>query len=375
MKTAIVHDYFTQMGGAEKVAEALYRMFPSASVFSTVAKSSCTPPGLREANVQTSWMQHLPWVDRYYRQYFPLYPLGVAGIDLRGYDLVITSSSGYAKGVRTDKNAFHVCYCHTPMRWVWRYQDYSAREGFGPGKRMILPLMINTLKLWDEHAARQPDQYVVNSIAVAERVWNAYRRHAEVIPPPIEVSRFKPSPHQDDYYLVLARLVSYKCIDLAVQACRKLNRRLIVIGDGPDRSRLEGMGGPTIQFLGRQPDHAVETLAAQCRALLFPGEEDFGMVPLEVNAAGRPVIAYAKGGALETVVEGTTGLFFRQPTVQSLADAIEDFESRTWNSIAIRRHAESFDVSVFEQRIMRLLSSSLPEFKSLHADPRPKAVA
>lgn len=375
MKTALVHDYFTQMGGAEKVAEALYRMFPDAAVFSTVVKSSCTPPGLRGTTVHTSWMQHLPLIDRYYRQYFPLYPFGVAALDLKGYDLVITSSSGYAKGVRTDKNAFHVCYCHTPMRWAWRYRDYSAREGFGAAQRMILPLMVGTLRLWDEYAARQPDQYVVNSIAVAERVWNAYRRHAVVIPPPIEVARFTPSAHQDDYYLVLARLVSYKRIDLAVEACSKLNRRLVVIGDGPDRARLAGLAGPTVQFLGRQPDSVVESMAAQCRALLFPGEEDFGMVPLEVNAAGRPVIAYAEGGALETVVEGSTGLFFRQPTVQSLADAIEDFEQRSWNSLTIRRHAESFDVSKFEERFMRLLSSSVPELSSLRQGKRPAVVA
>jgi len=375
MRTALVHDYFTQMGGAEKVAEALYRLFPEASVFSTVATSACTPHGLRETKIRTSWMQHLPGISRYYRQYFPFYPLGVAALDLRGYDLVITSSSGYAKGVRTDNNALHVCYCHTPMRWVWRYQDYSAREAYSSAQRFVLPLLINTLKLWDIQASRQPDQYVVNSIAVAERVWSCYHRHAVVIPPPIEVNRFQVGTEQDDYYLILARLVSYKSIDLAIQACTALNRRLIVIGEGPDRARLERMSGPSIQFLGRQPDHAVESYVRRCRALIFPGEEDFGMVPLEVNAAGRPVIAYAKGGALETVVEGSTGLFFRQPTRDALAGAIEDLEQRTWNTSVIRRHAESFDVNRFEERFVSLLSSLAPESVPLRPKAVPKAVA
>ncbi len=356
-RIALVHDYFTQMGGAEKVAEALYRLLPSAVVFTTVTQAEKLPVGLRSAQIQNSWMQKLPAIDRLYRHYFPLYPLAVSQLDLSGYDLVVSSSSGFAKGVRVGRNAVHVCYCHTPMRWVWRYQDYAARESFGTAGRMVLPLLLYNLRHWDRNAARQPDQYVVNSQAVAERVWHAYRRQATVIPPPVEVQRFSIGSQQDDFYLVLSRLVGYKRIDLAVQACTRLKRRLIVIGSGPDRERLQQIAGPTVEFLGRQPDSVVESHVSRCRALLFPGEEDFGIVPLEVNAAGRPIVAYAAGGALETVIPGITGVFFHQATAESLAAAIQELEHCSWNSQIIRRHAESFDVPVFESRFMELLCS------------------
>jgi glycosyltransferase involved in cell wall biosynthesis len=345
------------MGGAERVAEALYQMLPDPAVFATVSDPKRLPAGLRSANIHTSWMQNLPAVNRYYRHYFPLYPLGVAGLNLSGYDLVISSSSGYAKGVHVDRNAIHICYCHTPMRWVWRYGDYAARERFGRAQRLLLPSLLQILRRWDENAARQPDQFVVNSQVVAERVRLAYKRHAIVIPPPIDINRFKILPQQDDFYLVLSRLVSYKRIDLAVEACTLMNRRLVVIGEGPDRARLAKMAGPSIEFLNRQPDDVVESYVGRCRALLFPGEEDFGLVPLEVNAAGRPVIAYHAGGALETVIEGVTGVFFHQATAESLAGAIEDLEHRFWNPQVIRRHAEGYDIKVFEARFMQLLSS------------------
>jgi glycosyltransferase involved in cell wall biosynthesis len=349
------------MGGAERVVEALYQILPNPTVFATVSNPQKLPDGLRSADIHTSWMQGLPAMDRFYRHYFPLYPLGVASLNLKGYDLVVSSSSGYAKGVKVDSNAFHVCYCHTPMRWVWRYSDYASREGFGPARRCLMPLLINTLKRWDENAARQPDQFVVNSTIVADRVWAAYKRQAIVIPPPINVNRFKLSPIQDDYYLVLSRLVSYKRIDLAVEACTRMNRRLVVIGDGPDLARLRQMAGPTVEFLGRAPDSVVENYAGRCRALLFPGEEDFGMVPLEINAAGRPVIAYRAGGALDTVIDGVSGLFFDKDTSASLSEAIEEFELRLWDANAIRQHAERFDVQAFNQKFLGLLQAFRPQ--------------
>ncbi len=375
MKVALVHDYFTQMGGAERVVEALYQMLPSPTVFATVSNPDKLPEGLRSADIRTSWMQHLPGMNRYYRHYFPLYPMGVAGLDLSGYDLVVSSSSGYAKGVKVDTNAMHVCYCHTPMRWVWRYNDYASREKFGLAQRVLMPLLVNNLRKWDENAARQPDQFVVNSTVVAERVWDAYKRLAVIIPPPIDVNRFKPSPIQDDYYLVLSRLVGYKRIDLAIEACTRLGRRLVVIGDGPDRARLEALAGPTIQFLGRASDSVVETYASRCRALLFPGEEDFGMVPLEINAAGRPVIAYKAGGALDTVVDGLSGVFFEKDVSDSLADAIQDFESRSWNVKAIREHAEQFDSASFQQKFVELLRTLNSKFSATPRKLRRSAVA
>ena len=241
-------------------------------------------------------MQNLPRLGELYRLYFPLYPLGVQSLDLSRYDLVISSSSGYGKGVRTRSDALHVCYCHTPMRWIWRYHDYVSREKLAVSKRLLLPLALKGLKAWDIDAARQPDQYVANSRVVAQRIRDCYGREAIVIPPPIDAGRFVLQAQQDDYYLVLARFVSYKRIDLAVSACNILGRRLVVIGGGPESDKLRALAGPTVTVLGHVSDAEATRYASECRALLFPGEEDFGMAPLELAAAGRPTIAYRARG-------------------------------------------------------------------------------
>jgi glycosyltransferase involved in cell wall biosynthesis len=359
-KIALVHDYFVQMGGAERVAEAMHESFPSAPIYTTVALPKFLPGGLRTADIRTSALQHLPSLDRRFRHYFMLYPFAVEHFDLSQYDLIFSSSSGYAKGVRRRPNAIHVCYCHTPMRWVWRYDDYVAREGFSGALRASLPTLLWGLRKWDLRASRQPNYYIANSRLVAQRIKKIYGREAFVIPPPIDVQRFQMSDEVGDYYLVLSRLMPYKRIDLAIEACQRANRRLIVIGDGPDRSRLEKLADDRIEFLGRQPDRVVNYYAARCRALLFPGEEDFGMAPLEVNAAGRPVIAYRAGGAVETVVEGVTGVFFDQQNSQSLAEAIEEFEGLRWKQENLRRHAEKFDSTVFAFRVLQFLGSVAP---------------
>jgi glycosyltransferase involved in cell wall biosynthesis len=359
---AVFHDNFAQMGGAEKVAEEIYGLLPGATLHSTVAVPEILSDGLREAQIRTSWMQRLPGLKRHFRHYFLFYPFAVESVDLSKYDLIVSSCFGYAKGVRKRRGAVHVSYCHTPMRWVWRYQDYSARAGFGGLTRRFLPLLLSILKRWDLRASRRPDYFIANSNVVAERIRKFYGRDSVVIPPPIDVKRFTPASPEpvEDYYLVLSRLVPYKRIDLAMEACTRLNRKLFVIGDGPDRARLEKQAGPNVRFLGRQPDDAVVGYAARCRALLFPGEEDFGMTPLEVNAAGRPVIAFRAGGAVETVVENVTGLFFDEPTSASLADAIERFERQSWDSLALQTHARKFDRAVFAERLLAFLREVTP---------------
>lgn len=301
-------------------------------------------------------MQSLPNIENYYRAYFFLYPFAVSSLDLSKYDLVISSSSGYAKGVQTPLDTVHVCYCHTPMRWAWSYENYANRESFGRSQRALLPLFVRGLRYWDEQASRQPDHFVANSKTVAERIQRVYKRSAEVIHPPIDTNRFHTSSSVDDYYVVLSRLVSYKRIDLAVRACTERNKHLIVIGDGPDRKKLEEIAGESVRFIGRASDEKVENTIARCRALIFPGEEDFGMAPLEVAAAGRPTIAYRAGGARETVIENVTGLFFDQQTPESLGDAIENFEKLTWSTEALRRHAEGFGVPVFQERFRSFLN-------------------
>jgi glycosyltransferase involved in cell wall biosynthesis len=359
-KMALVHDYFIQMGGAEKVAEELHKQFPAAPMYTTVDTRPGVPDALRRAKVKTSWMQNLPGIKKNFRHYFALYPLAIETLNLKEFDLILSSSSGYAKGVRKRRGAIHINYCHTPMRWAWRYEDYAAREDFGGAKRMILPPILAGLRRWDLRAAEQPDYYIVNSHNVARRVKETYGRESVVIPPPIDVKRFVADEPDEDFYLILSRLISYKQLDLAVEACRKLNRRLIVIGDGPDRKRLERLAGKQTEFLGRQPDDVVTKYASRCRALLFPGEEDFGMVPLEINASGRPIIAFGAGGALETVVDGKTGMFFYKQSVDSIAEAIEEFETRQWNRQAMRKHAEKFDNQVFDERISDFLQKVAP---------------
>ena len=357
MKIAVVHDYFTQIGGAERVAEAIFQMLPSADVYTTVAFPECLPPALKQAPINTSWMQSLPGIRKYYRFYFPLYPFGVSDLDLSGYDLVVSSSSGYVKAASTPPDAVHVCYCHTPMRWAWSFDEYAKRDSMNPAVRAALRTFVSFLRDWDKNASRQPDHFIANSKLTAGRIQKAYGRTAEVIHPPIDVNGFRPSGQaHGDYYLVLSRLISYKRLDIAVQACTRLGRKLMVVGSGPQRSALEAGAGPTVRFLGRVDDHEVKSLAANCRGLLFPGEEDFGMAPLEVAAAGRPAIAYRGGGALETIVEGETGIFFDQQTPEHLMEAIERFEARDWSATHIRQHAQKFDVTVFEQRFLEFLS-------------------
>ena len=357
---AIFHDNMAQMGGAERVTQALVAALPGAALHTTLAAQWKLVPQLRDMNIRTTWMQRLPRPDRFYRHYFLLYPFAVEAVDLSKYDLIVSNCWGYAKGVRKRPDALHVCYCETPMRWAWRYDDYVARERMGPVKRAVLPWLIKPLRRWDLRAAKRPDYFIANSSGVARRIEEFYHRPSVVIHPPIDVARFDVSTTSDDFYLIVARLVAYKRIDLAIRACNLLRRRLVIIGDGPDRARLESLSGPTIEFRGRQPDEVVTTAASTCRALLFPGEEDFGIVPLEANASGRPVVAWKGGGALDTVLDGRTGVFFDRQTPESLAAAIEEVESRTWDGVALRSHAAGFDVSVFVERIRGFLHSVAP---------------
>jgi glycosyltransferase involved in cell wall biosynthesis len=375
MKIALVHDYFTQLGGAEKVAEELFLMLPTAKVFATVALPDCLPRGLTGISITTSWMQRLPLMKRFYRLYFLLYPMAVSSLDLSGYDLVVSSSSGYVKGITVPADAIHVCYCHTPMRWVWNFDSYSAREDMHASLRALTQALISWLRRWDHGASRQPDHYIANSRVVAERIRKAYGREAEIIYPPIDVERFAHcEPGDDGYYLVLSRMVSYKRLDLAIEACTRLNRPLVVIGSGPHLSSLTAGAGSNVKFVGRVSDAEVERYATRCRALIFPGEEDFGIAPLEVAAAGRPCIAYRAGGAIETVIDGVTGCFFDEQTPESLMKSIEHFETREWSSEELRSQARRFSVKVFEERFFGFLKRIGVELNSSQRTAVPSRV-
>ena len=367
---AIFHDNLVQMGGAERVTHALAAALPGAALHTTIAAPSKLSAEFRNMSPHATWMRYLPAPERLYRHYFMLYPLAVETADLRQYDVVVSNCWGYAKGVHTRSDALHVCYCQTPPRWAWRYNDYMAREDMSPMKRLVLPWLIRPLRKWDLRAARRPDFFIANSNTAASRIRTLYGRDSEVIYPPIDVDRFTVGGTPGDYYLVVSRLIAYKRIDLAIGACVKLGRRLVVIGDGPDRARLERLAGPSVEFLGRVSDEIVSRMTTGCRALLFPGEEDFGIVPLEANAAGRPVVAWRGGGALETVREGETGMFFDEPTPESMAEAIVALEQRSWEPACLRRHAETFDRQLFIDKIrgfLRRTASSRPAQLALEA--------
>ena len=364
-RIALFHDYLAQNGGAERVTEAIHRTLPEAELHSTMAVPERISPYLRQLEPKTTWMQALPAKGKLYRHYFLLYPFGVESAHLEDYDLIVSSCCGYSKGVRRGENGVHVCYCHNPMRWVWRFPEYMAREKFNKPAKFFLHLMVQGLKRWEMCAATRPDHFIANSHIVANRLKSAFGIDATVIEPPIDTSRFWISRNVEDYYLILSRLNAYKKIDLAVEACTRTGRRLVVIGDGPDRERLKALAGPNVSFLGRQSDAEVNRYASRCRALIFPGEEDFGMAPLEINAAGRPVVAYGAGGATETVIEGLNGVLFREQTTESLIGALETFEGQSWDPRAIRKHAQRYDIHVFQERLLDFLYQVSPAVRGL----------
>ncbi|HEY7861122.1 MAG TPA: glycosyltransferase [Gemmatimonadaceae bacterium] len=359
MKVAIVHDYLNQAGGAERVVGTLHTMFPEAPIFTTILDRGSLWEVLRDADIRTSWMQKLPLLKRHFKAYLLFYPGAIERFDLREYDLVISSSSAFGKAAITRKDAVHICYCHTPMRFVWDYERYMEREQYGSPVRAVLVPVLRRFRKWDVKTAVRPDTYVANSTVVADRIKRFYGRESIIVPPPVAVQRFTPSNKVEDFYLIVSRLNPYKRVDLVVKAFNDLGRQLLIIGDGPDRAVLERMAKPNIKFLGRLPDPEVAEYYARCCALIFPGDEDFGIVPLEANAAGRPVIAFKAGGALDTVVNGQTGIFFEELTPESLSEAVLRAETTTWDSAAIRRHAEEYAEPRFRERFMRVVEETV----------------
>jgi glycosyltransferase involved in cell wall biosynthesis len=355
VKIALVHDYLNQAGGAERVLGVLHRMFPDAPVYTTILDRDALWPALRDADIRTSWMQRLPGLRTHFKKYLPFYPAAIERFDLHEYDLVISSSSAFAKGARVRPGAVHVCYCHTPMRFVWDFDRYVAREGFAYGTRLALAPVIRRLREWDLATKDRPDLYIANSSAVQDRIRRTYGRESEIAFPPVDTEQYYLGDAAGDYYLIVSRLNGYKRIDLAVEAFNALGLPLLVIGDGPQRSRLEAMARSNIRFGGRMDDAEVAAHYAACRGLVFPGEEDFGIAPIEAALSGRPVIAYRAGGVLDTVRDGRTGVFFEQADPVALADAVRRCEGIQWDAATLRRHGEQFSEACFRARILALL--------------------
>ena len=351
MKLAIVHDYLNQMGGAEQVLRQLHSLYPEAPVFTSIFDKDKMPADFSDLDIHTSFMQYLPLVFKFFKYYLPLYPKAFESLNLKGFEVILSSSSAFAKGARKPVGATHFCYCHTPARFLWLFHLYAQREEFNPLIKLILPALLAKQKEWDIKNSKQVDYFIANSKNVALRIKEFYGRDSVVINPPINTSLFKPRNEQGNFFLVVSRLNTYKRIDVVVRTFNQLGLPLKIIGEGPDRQTLETMAKDNIEFLGALPERELADYYAACKALIFPGEEDFGMVPLEAMASGRPVIAYAKGGALETVVPGSTGVFFAQQETASLLAAIEEFEKLNFDLQKIRKFAEGFDQEIFKQKI------------------------
>jgi glycosyltransferase involved in cell wall biosynthesis len=352
MKVAIVHYWLVGMRGGEKVVEALCEMFPEADVYTNVFVPEAISDTIKQRVVDTTFIQKLPRAAKWYQRYLPLMPLALEQLDLSDYDLVISSESGPAKGVIVHHQALHVCYCHTPMRYLWdMYHDYLGTAG--RLSRLLIRPLTHYLRMWDVSTAARVDQFVTNSEYVAQRVMKYYRRDAVVIPPPVETEAFSPSEERGDFYLVVGQLVRYKRADLAVEAFNRLGKPLVVIGDGDCHAAIKRAAKSNIELLGWQPTSVLRDYYARCRALVFPGIEDFGIVPVEAMASGRPVIAYRKGGATETIVDGETGIFFDEQTPESLGEAVTRFERTEQQFVPARivAHAGSFDQRYFKQRM------------------------
>ncbi len=366
MKVALVHDYLNQMGGAERVVLALHEIFPDAPLYTSIYDPKRVDAAFQKMDVRTTFMQKLPLVKKHHQPFLPLYPFAMERFDLRGYDLVLSSSSAFGKGVVTRPETMHICYCHTPMRWCWNYDEYVERERLGRIPRSLLPFLITGLRVWDQMSATRVDHFIANSPVVADRIQKYYRRDAVVIPPPVEASRFAfdPTIMPEEYFLIVSRFMPYKRVDLAIEACNRLQLPLVIIGSGRDENRLKSIAGPTIRFMGRLSDEEVLYYYAHCRAFILPGEEDFGITPLEAQASGRPVIAYGAGGALASVVEGVTGTFFQKQTVESLAASLASFDERIYNPQTIHNHALEFDKPRFHRRILQFIEAKMSEGKT-----------
>ncbi len=362
LKVAIIHDWLVSYGGAERVVEVWADLFPKAPIYTTVYDEKNLGHTFPAERIRPSRMQGIPGVKKHYRKMLSLMPRAFEEFDLTGYDLILSSSSSCAKGVMTSAGSLHVSYVHSPMRYAWDLYAEYLREAH-PIVRMGMRRQMPGIRQWDASTGLRVDKFLANSREVAARIENTYRREAAVLHPPVSTDFFTPddSENPEDYYLILSRFIPYKRIDLAILACNQMNRRLIVIGDGPQKKELQKLAGPTIEFTGRIPDEEVVKYYQKCRGFLFPGFEDFGITPVETQACGRPVIAYGKGGALDSIIPDKTGIYFPEQTLESLMAAMEEFEGRKWDTSFIRKHAEGFSRPEFERKLQMFLTESLRE--------------
>jgi glycosyltransferase involved in cell wall biosynthesis len=373
-KVAIVHDWLTGMRGGEKCLEIFCELFPEAVIYTLLHNPGSVSPTIESHRIETSWINSLPFSRNRYRHYLPLFPKAIESFDLSGYDLVLSSSHCVAKGVETSPDSLHVCYCHTPMRYVWDQREaYFPPDRMNPWRRRVLYFLLDRLQRWDRDTSGRVDAFMANSENVRGRIERCYRRRAEVIYPPVDTDFFTPGGKEDGFYLVVSALVPYKKTDLAVEAFSRSGLPLVVIGSGPEMENLKKIAKRNVEFLGWQSGESLRNYYRSCRALIFPGVEDFGIVPVEVQACGRPVIAYREGGALESVTgpradrdhlsgEGISGLFFEEQTPEALLSAVERFQRMDFDPDFIRKGSLRFSKENFRERIANFINSHVSEF-------------
>lgn len=351
LKVAIVHDWLTGYGGADRVVNQMKQVFPNAPIYTLVYDKSKFPAFFQNYDVRTTYIQKIPGATKLYKLMLTLMPKAFEALDLSEYDMVISSCSSCCKGVITRPDALHICYCHTPTRYIWDFY-YTYLKNSGWLKRKLMPHLIHKMRIWDKCAADRVDYFIANSKYIAQRIKKYYHREADVIYPCVHINEF-PIEEAQDYYLAAGRFTWYKRFDLAVEACNRLNKRLIVVGKGDENKKLRALAGPTVDFRGAVDDEELKHLYSGAKAFLFPGEEDFGITPVEAMSAGVPVLAFGRGGGTETVIDGETGLFFYEQTVDSLCECIERFESSgvSLSRSEIREHSKRFSEERFRKEL------------------------
>ena len=366
LKSALIHEWLVTVAGAESVLRSIYRLYPGDIYTLFHDPTEMVGTEWEHARITTSMLQRMPWGRKRYRAYLPLFPMAVEQFDLRNYKLIISSSYAVAKGVMNSADQLHICYCHSPMRYVWDLQfEYLESHGLRGGlKSFAVRLLFHYIRMWDQLTAQRVNHFVANSQYIAHRIRKSYGRDATVIYPPVDVDQFVPGPTTGDYFITASRLVPYKRIDLAVKAFNELGLKLVVVGDGPARKSLERLAGPTITFLGHLPTEEMQHHLQAARAFVFSAEEDFGIVNVEAQASGVPVIAYGRGGALETVIDGKTGLFFQTQDTAAIVGTVKRFLEieKRFTRAEIRANAERFPRSRFETEFKAFVDKSWEEF-------------
>ncbi|MBI4099251.1 glycosyltransferase [Candidatus Parcubacteria bacterium] len=368
MRVALVHDYLNQFAGAERVLGVFARMFPEAPIYTLVYDEQLTGRAFRDRTIKTSFLQRWPFARRHHRLFLLAMPMAIETFSFADYDLVISDSASFAKGIITKPATLHLNYCHTPTRYLWLDTHKHVAEFPAPRlARRLMPLALNYLRLWDREAAARVDYFVANSRCVAERIRKFYNRSAEVIYPPVATGRFAMGGTPENFYLMVGRMLPYKRFDVAIEAFNELGYPLKIIGDGPEMARLRRLAKRNVEFVGKVSDERLCWFYRHAVALVFPGEEDFGLAPVEAMACGRPVAAFRRGGALETVVEGVTGIFFEEQSAPAIITAVRRLERSRFDPHTIRAHALSFDESVFEERMRRFIERAWQEWRGVRA--------